>query len=313
MKILQIDKNHPLIAEQLSEKGFSIDEDFTSTYDEILAKIHQYEGLIIRSRIPLDAHFLTQAQHLKFIARVGAGMENIDKAIAKKHQIFLINSPEGNRDAVAEHVLGMLLTLTNRLFISSNEVKKGIWKREENRGEELTTKTFGIIGYGFMGKAVAKRLKGFGMKVIFHDILPNLADENAEQVSLQEIQNQSDILSLHIPLTEETTFFINAEFFSKMKKNFYLINTARGKNILTKDLVEAIRSGKIKGAALDVLEYEKSSFETLENIPKDLQFLLHSEKAIITPHIAGWTHESKIKLAQVIVDKILAKEKEFKM
>lgn len=305
MHILQIDKNHPLIAEQLSEKGFKIDEDFTSTYDEILAKIHQYEGLIIRSRIPLDAHFLTEAKHLKFIARVGAGMENIDKATAKKHHISLINSPEGNQDAVAEHVLGMLLTLTNRLFISSNEVKKGIWLREENRGEELKTKTFGIIGYGHMGKAVAKRLKGFGMHVVFHDILPNLEDYYAHQVSLQELQNQSDIISLHVPLTDKTMFFINADFFSKMKKNFYLINTARGENILTKDLVEAIKSGKIKGVALDVLEYEKSSFETLENIPEDLQFLLDSEKAIITPHIAGWTHESKTKLAQIIVDKIL--------
>ncbi len=305
MKILQIDKNHPLIEEQLSEKGFHIDNDYTSTYEEILAKINQYDGLIIRSRIPLDAQFLNQARHLKFIARVGAGMENIDKEEAKKHQIKLINSPEGNRDAVAEHTLGMLLTLTNRLFISTNEVKKGIWLREENRGEELKTKCFGIIGYGNMGKSVAQRLKGFGMKVIFHDILPNLEDENAEQVSLEELQNQADVLSLHTPLTEKTLFFMNADFFSKMKKDFYLINTARGKNVVTKDVVEGIKSGKIKGVALDVLEYEKSSFEKLENIPLDLEYLLNSEKAIVTPHIAGWTHESKIKLAQIIVDKIL--------
>ncbi len=305
MKILQIDKNHPLIEEQLSEKGFQIDNDYTSTYEEILAKIHQYEGLIIRSRIPIDDHFLNQARHLKFIARVGAGMENIDKVTAGKHQIKLINSPEGNRDAVAEHTLGMLLTLTNRLFISTNEVKNGIWLREENRGVELKTKFFGIVGYGNVGKEVAKRLKGFGMKVIFHDILSNLEDENAKQVSLEELQNQADVLSLHTPLTEKTLFFMNADFFSKMKKDFYLINTARGKNVVTKDVVDGIKSGKIKGVALDVLEYEKSSFEKLENIPSDLQFLLNSEKAIITPHIAGWTHESKIKLAQIIVDKIL--------
>lgn len=307
MRVLQIDKNHPLIVEQLTKKGFIIEEDFTSSYDQILNKIESYEGLIIRSRIPLDAHFLKKSQHLKFIARVGAGMENIDKKVAAQYNIHLINSPEGNRDAVAEHTLGMLLTLTNRLFISSQEVKKGIWKREENRGEELKTKTFGIIGYGFMGKAVAKRLKGFGMNVIFHDILSNLSDENAKQVSLQEFKNQADIVSIHVPLTDDTHYLINQNFINEMKKDFYLINTARGKNVLTKDVVEALKNGKIKGVALDVLEYETSSFEVLADVPEDLRYLLNSEKAIITPHIAGWTHESKIKLAQIIVDKIIAK------
>ena len=306
MKILLLDKNHPLITEQLSEKGFVLEEDFSSSYEQVLEKIHLYEGVIIRSRIPLDAHFLEKAKNLKFIARVGAGMENIDTAKAQELGIKLINSPEGNKDAVAEHVIGTLLVLMNRLFISSNEVKKGIWLREENRGEEILGKTFGIIGYGNMGKAVAKRLSGFGCKTIFYDIKPNLSDEYATQVSLEELQENADILSLHTPLTEDTLYMIDEEFISKMKKNFYFINTARGKNLKTSALVNALKSGKIKGACLDVLEYEKTSFENLETKNEDLEYLLNSEKAIITPHIAGWTHESKIKLAQVIVDKILA-------
>ena len=306
MKILLLDKNHPLITEQLSEKGFVLEEDFSSSYEQVLEKIHLYEGVIIRSRIPLDAHFLEKAKNLKFIARVGAGMENIDISKAQELGIKLINSPEGNKDAVAEHVIGTLLVLMNRLFISSNEVKKGIWLREENRGEEILGKTFGIIGYGNMGKAVAKRLSGFGCKTIFYDIKPNLSDEFATQVSLQELQENADILSLHTPLTEDTLYMIDEEFISKMKKNFYFINTARGKNLKTSALVNALKSGKVKGACLDVLEYEKTSFENLEMKNEDLEYLLNSEKAIITPHIAGWTHESKIKLAQVIVNKILA-------
>lgn len=306
MKILQLDKNHPLISDQLTAKGFVVEEDHFSDYNEVLKKIHNYEGIIIRSRIPLDENFLTKASHLKFIARVGAGMENINLETANKFGIKLINSPEGNRDSVAEHVVGMLLILMNRLFIASNEVKNGIWKREENRGDELLGKTFGIIGYGNMGKATAKRLSGFGVEVIFHDILPNLSDEFATQVSLEELQKRADILSLHIPLTSETHYLIDEDFISKMENNFYFINTARGKNLETKALVQALENGKVLGACLDVLEFEKSSFENLETENQDLKFLLNSEKVIVTPHIAGWTHQSKVKLAQVIVDKIIA-------
>ena len=312
MKILLLDSNHPLITEQLLAKGFLLEEDFTSSYDEVLQKINQYDGIIIRSRIPLDKNFLENAQNLKFIARVGAGMENIDLETAKNLGISLINSPEGNRDAVAEHVLAMLLILMNRLFIASEEVKNGIWKREENRGDELLGKTFGIIGYGNMGKATAKRLSGFGVEVIFYDILPNLEDEFAKQVSLEELQERADILSLHIPLDASTEYLVDENFISKMKKNFYLVNTARGKNVKTSALVDALKSGKVKAAALDVLEYEKSSFENLDisaslstRNKEDLQFLLESNQVIVTPHIAGWTHQSKEKLAQFIVDKIV--------
>ncbi len=313
MRILLLDKNHPLITEQLLAKNFILEEDFYSTYEEVLKKIELYDGIIIRSRIPLDQNFLEKAKNLKFIARVGAGMENIHIPTAEKLGIQLINSPEGNRDSVAEHVVGMLLIIMHRLFIASNEVKNGIWLREENRGDELLGKTVGLIGYGNMGKATAKRLSGFGCKVIFHDILPNLSDENAQQVSLEELKAKAEILSLHIPLTSDTHYLINAEFINEMKNDFYFVNTARGKNVHTKSLVEALKIGKIKGACLDVLEYEKSSFENLDTSTslntgenEDLQYLLNSEKVILTPHIAGWTHQSKEKLAQFIVDKIIA-------
>lgn len=306
MRILLLDKNHPLITEQLLEKNFILEEDFTSSYDEVCRKIENYDGVIIRSRIPLDKNFLERAKNLKFIARVGAGMENIDIPVAEKLGIQLINSPEGNRDSVAEHVVGMLLVLMNRLFIASQEVKNGIWLREENRGDELLGKTVGLIGYGNMGKATAKRLSGFGCTVIFHDILPGLSDEYATQVSLEELKDRAEVLSLHIPLTEESYYLIDGSFISEMKNDFYFINTARGKNVETKSLVEAMRSGRVKGACLDVMEYEKSSFENLETENEDLKYLLESEKAIVTPHIAGWTHQSKEKLAQVIADKIIA-------
>lgn len=305
MKILLLDKNHPLITEQLSAKEFILEEDFQSSYDEVLKIIDQYDGIIIRSRIPIDKKFLVHAKNLKFIARVGSGMENIDVEFAKTLGIELISSPEGNRDSVAEHVLGMLLLLMHRLSIASLEVKNGIWKREENRGDELLGKTFGIIGYGHMGKAVAKRLSGFGVRVIFHDILPNLSDEFGTQVPLETLQKEADILSIHLPMTSETLTYIDEDFISKMEKNFYFINTARGKNVKTSDLVEAIKSKKIKAAALDVLEYEKASFENLETENEDLQYLLNAPNVIITPHIAGWTVQSKEKLAQIIVDKIV--------
>ena len=306
MKILLLDKNHPLISEQLLAKKFILEEDFSSPYEQILDKIAQYDGVIIRSRIPLDARLLEKGKKLKFIARVGAGMENIDILKAQELGIKLLNSPEGNRDAVAEHCLGMLLVLMNRLFISANEVKNNIWLREENRGEEIKGKTFGLIGYGNMGKALAKRLSGFDCEVIFYDVKPNLSDEFAKQVSLEELQANADILSLHIPLNDKTHYIIDEKFISEMKKSFYFINTSRGKNVKTSALIEGIKSGKVKGACLDVLEYEKSSFENLELENDDLQYLLNSEKVIVTPHIAGWTHQSKIKLAQTIVDKILS-------
>ncbi len=306
MRILQLDRNHPLIKEQLSAKGFVIDDDFSSSYAQLLDIIEPYEGIIIRSRVPLDRNFIQKASNLKFIARVGAGLENIDLEAAAEFGISVISSPEGNCDAVAEHVLGMLLALTNRLFISSAEVKNGLWRREENRGDELAGKTFGIIGYGNMGKAVARRLSGFSVNTVFHDIKSDLADEYATQVSLKVLMSTADVISLHIPLTTETHYLVDENFINGMAKEFYLINASRGKNIKTKALVQGLKAGKIKGAALDVLEFEKPSFENLDSENEDLNYLLQSQKVIITPHIAGWTHQSKEKLAQIIVDRIVA-------
>lgn len=306
MKILQLDSNHPLLTERLTAAGFVVEDDFQSGYDGVLSKISAYDGIILRSRIPIDAHFI-QNSRLQFIARVGAGMENIDQAVAEEKGIALINAPEGNRDAVAEHVVAMLLLLMNRLKIASAQVQQGIWLREENRSEELMGKTVGLIGYGNMGKATARRLSGFGVKVIFHDIVEGLSDDFAQQVPLAELQQEADVLSLHIPLTPATHYLVDEKFIDRMAKPFYLVNTARGKNVDTAAVLAALKSGKIKAAALDVLEFEKSSFENLEMQPAVVQELLGMENVLITPHIAGWSHQSKVKMAEVIAEKIIAR------
>lgn len=308
MKILHLDKNHPLLIQQLNALGFTNDEDYSSAKETIENRIADYDGIVIRSRFPLDKAFLQKATRLKFIGRVGAGLENIDTEFATHQGILLFNAPEGNRDAVAEHTLGLFLSLMNRLFISHNEVTHGSWLREENRGEEIMGKTVGIVGYGYMGKAFAKRLKGFGCKTICYDIKDNAGDENATQVSLNDFFEQTELLSLHVPLTPSTNQMVNAEFLYAFKHNIWLVNTSRGNVIHTEDLVKALKSGKVKGAGLDVLEYEKSSFENLfeepEKMPEAFKALIQLNNVILTPHIGGWTFESKEKLAQTIVDKI---------
>ena len=310
MKILHIDSNHELMIEQLKAAGHINDEDYTSTKEEIEAKIDQYEGVVIRSRFKIDKQFLDAATNLKFIARVGAGLESIDIPYAESKGIALIAAPEGNRNAVGEHALGMLLMLFNKLKQADAEVRSGQWNREKNRGLELEGKTVGLIGYGNMGNAFSKKLKGFDCEVICYDIRPDLGNENATQVSLEELQQRVDVLSLHTPWTPLTDKMVNTEFINGFKKPFWLINTARGKSVVTADLTAALKSGKILGAGLDVLEYEKLSFENLftatKQMPEPLQYLIQAENVILTPHIAGWTVESKIKLAQTIVDKILA-------
>jgi len=310
MKILHLDTNHPLLINQLYDLGFTNDEDYTSSKEEIEAKIHLYDGFIIRSRFKIDKHFLDKATNLKFIGRVGAGLENIDCEYAASKKIELIAAPEGNRNAVGEHSLAMLLSLFNKLNKADKEVRKGKWLREENRGIELDGKTVGLIGYGNMGKSFAKKLRGFDVDVLCYDIKQNVGDENCKQVSLSEIQEKSDVLSLHTPQTALTKNMINADFINSFKKNFWLINTARGTSVNTNDLVDALQSDKILGAGLDVLEYEKASFENLfsdDKMPDAFQYLINSENVILSPHVAGWTVESNQKLAQTIVDKINAK------
>jgi D-3-phosphoglycerate dehydrogenase len=309
INILHIDSNHPLLWKQLQEAGFNNQEDFTSSKEEIEAKIHDYQGIVIRSRFKIDKTFLDKATNLQFIARVGAGLESIDCEYALSKNIQLIAAPEGNRNAVGEHALGMLLSLFNNLNKADNEIKSGHWNRESNRGHELDGKTVGIIGYGNMGKSFAKKLLGFDTEVLCYDILENVGDANAKQVSIKEFQEKVDVVSLHIPWTLQTDKMINNTFINAIKKPFWLINTSRGKNVITADLVAALKTKKILGAGLDVLEYEKLSFESLfqdRNIPEAFQYVLKADNVILTPHIAGWTFESHEKLAQVIVDKIKA-------
>lgn len=307
IKILHIDSNNPLLWEQLQQAGFHNEADFISSKEVIEDKIKDYHGIVIRSRFKIDKTFLDKATNLQFIARVGAGLESIDCDYAIARNIALIAAPEGNRNAVAEHALGMILSLFNKLNQADAEIRKGQWNRESNRGHELDGKTVGIIGYGNMGKAFAKKLRGFDVEVICHDILPNVGDANAKQVTLKELQQKADLLSLHIPWTPETDKMVNANFIASFSNPFWLINTSRGKNVVTADLVQALESGKILGAGLDVLEYEKLSFETLfndKNTPEAFDYLLKSSKVLLSPHIAGWTFESHERLAQVIVDKI---------
>ena len=311
MKVLHVDINHPLIIEQFNELGFQNDEDYKATKAEIETKIHEYDGLIIRSRFSIDAEFLGKATNLKFIGRLGAGLENIDVRYAKAKDMFLAAAPEGNRNAVGEHTLGMLLSLFNKLNSADKEVRNGKWHREGNRGLELEGKVVGIIGYGNMGKAFAKKLKGFDVdEVICYDIEGGVEDDNARQVGIMELHQRTHVLSLHVPQTEATMGMINSEFIDKFHNPFWILNTARGKCVNTTDLVTAIKSGKILGAGLDVLEYEKSSFEDMftdKKLPEAFQYLIEAENVLLTPHVAGWTVESKIKLAQTVVDKIKAK------
>lgn len=310
MKVLHLDTNHPLIIEQFEALGFQNEEDYTSSKEEVIKKVHDYDGIIIRSRFSLDEAFLEKATNLKFIGRLGAGLENIDTAYAKSRDIFLAAAPEGNRNAVGEHTLGMVLALFNKLHTADREVRSGKWDREGNRGLELEGKVVGIVGYGNMGKAFAKKLKGFDVdEVICYDIKGGVEDENARQVGIMELQQRTDILSLHVPQTEVTKGMISTAFIDKFHNPFWLINTARGKCVLTQDLVSALKSGKILGAGLDVLEYEKSSFENMftdSQMPAAFQYLIEADNVILSPHVAGWTVESKIKLAQTVVDKIKA-------
>lgn len=308
MRILHLDKNHPLLIQQLEDLGFINEENYTSSKTEIEEIIKDYDGFFIRSRFRIDKGFLEKAENLKFIGRVGAGLENIDVDYAKARGIKLLNAPEGNRDAVAEHALGLFLSLMNRFFISHYEVTNGIWLREENRGEEIMGKTVGIIGYGHMGKAFAKRLQGLGCNTICYDIKDDVGDENATQVSLDTFFENTQILSLHVPQTPITHQMVTSDFLNKFKNKLWLVNTARGNVINTNDLVQALQSGKVKGAGLDVLEYEKTSFEKLfankEEMPSAFKALIAMKNVILTPHVGGWTFESKEKLAQTIVDKI---------
>ncbi len=307
-KILFIDDAHPILQKTLEDSGFNVDISPDISREQIRDIINNYIGVIIRSRILFDKDLFDSANNLRFIGRIGAGMESIDTVYAAEKNIKCFNSPEGNRDAVGEHTIMLLLALLNKLIIADAQIHYGIRERESNRGLEIKGKTVAIIGYGNMGKAFAQRLSGFEAHVIAYDkYKTGFSDSFVTEVQMHEVFENADILSLHIPLTSETRYLVDAKYLQSFNKNIWLINTARGPIVNTIDLAEAIKNGKVLGTALDVIEYENTSFETLDNslISEAYSYLLGSEKAIFTPHVAGWTHESKEKLAQVLADKII--------
>ena len=306
-KILHVDQNHPCLIEGLEALGFSNEIAYETPVSEILKKIHDYSGLIIRSRFTIDQQFIDTAEKLQFIGRVGAGLENIDVNYAASKNIQLIAAPEGNRNAVGEHTLGMLLGLTNKLHPGHQAIQKGQWLREEHRGWELEGKTIGIMGYGNMGNSFAKKLSGFDVEVLCYDIKDNVGNKNAKQVSLKTLQEQAQVISLHTPQTPLTQKMIDADFIAQMHHPFWLLNTARGSAVVTADLVSGLKSGKVLGAGLDVMEYESKSFTSIfssETLPSPLQYLLQAENVLLSPHVGGWTLESHRKLADTIVKKI---------
>ncbi len=310
MQVVFLDTVHPVLWDRLAANQFSCVDGSSWTIEEAKNKIADATGIVIRSRFRMDEPFLSIAQSLKFIARSGAGMENIDEDYCQSRDIALFNAPEGNRNAVGEHALGMLLALFNRLNIADLEVRAGKWDREGNRGIELDGKTVGIIGLGNNGSAFAKKLRGFDVRVIAYDkYKENYGTEFVEAVSLNDIQREADVISLHIPQTEETLNLVDEQFIESCHKPIHLINLARGRIVQTQSLVNGLKSGKILGACLDVLEYEKSSFENFfeQEIPEAFAYLLNSEKVLLSPHVGGWTHESYFKLSNVLADKILAK------
>jgi D-3-phosphoglycerate dehydrogenase len=309
--VLFIDSVHPILEEKLTQAGFLCQRHFKSTFEDLQNILPQAYGLVIRSRFTIDGTFLAFCPSLAFIARSGSGLENIDVKLCEKLNIRLYNSPEGNRNAVAEHALGMLLGLMNKLNKAHQEVRNGVWDREGNRGEELDGKTIGIIGYGNNGAAFAKKLRGFDVRVLAYDKYKSgFGDYQVQECTLEALQEQADILSFHVPQNKETKHFFNSEFLGQMAKSFYLLNLSRGKVVSTAALVEGLKTGQIKGAGLDVLEYEQKSFESFfdQEMPADFQYLVSADNVCLTPHVGGWTTESYVKLSSVLADKILADE-----
>jgi D-3-phosphoglycerate dehydrogenase len=306
-KILFLDQPHPFLEERLTTLGFPCLPFYKNSLEEIYAVLPECIGVVLRSRFKIDRNFINQGRYLQFIAREGVGLEHISVTYAESKGIRVLYSPEGSRDTVAEHALGLLLMLLNKLALADRQVRAGQWLREPNRGTEIKGKTVGIIGYGNMGSALAQRLKGFEARVIAYDKFKNnYQDEYAEAVGLDTIFAKSDIISLHIPYSIENHYFVNDIFLQNFKKSIFLVNTARGLILNTADLIKHLQTGKVRGAALDVLEYEETSFDFLnfENLPDPFQYLLQAENVVLSPHIAGWSFESKLGHAQVLAQKI---------
>jgi D-3-phosphoglycerate dehydrogenase len=300
--ILIVDDLHPIFIEQTEALGYICDYRPLIKLDEALAIIANYSGLVVRSKFQVDRALLDAATNIKFIARAGAGIDNIDEAYAQEKGVILINAPEGNSDAVGEHAVGMLLSLMNNLNRGDAEVRAGQWLREANRGYELKSRVVGIIGYGHMGQSFARKLKGFGVDVIAYDkYKTGFSDGYAREVSMEEIVKHSEVLSLHVPLTPETKGLVNDEYLFHFRKPIFLLNTSRGKVVQTQAVLNAIKQGKILGAGLDVLEVEK-----FPALAEQLWFeeLRQNGKVLLSPHVAGWTFESYRKISEVMAAKI---------
>lgn len=312
-KILITDNVHPVMGEMFAAAGLECRQELDVDYDRLLMMVDDYDAMVVRSKVAIDKNFLDQCHRLKCIGRVGAGMETIDVEYAEKIGIRCLNSPEGNRDAVGEHAVGLLLAMFDKIARADAEVRKGLWRREENRGLEVKGKTVGIIGMGNMGGSFARRLRGFDCEVIYYDQKGKDAEgrkflcPEAISVSLEELKERSDVLSLHVPLTEQTRGLVNADFLAGFGKSIYLINTSRGAVVDTEGLVAAMKAGKVLGAALDVIEYESMEKDAMGggNEPEALRYLKSNPCAVLTPHVAGWTVESKEKLASVLAEKII--------
>lgn len=306
-KVLISDRTHEVLKQKLREAGFEVSVEPDHDYESLIAAAKGCEGLVVRSKVIIDRAFIDRVPSLRCIGRVGAGMETIDVDYAECRGVRCLNSPEGNRDAVGEHTVGLLLALLNNIARADAEVRQGMWRREANRGYELGNLTVGIIGYGNMGQAFAKRLSGFGCRVVVYDKYKDLSGHNEINIckNLAELQHEADVVSFHVPLTEETRHYLDASFIDAMAKPFYLLNTSRGAVVDTEVLVAGLESGKVRGAALDVLEYENMQSDSLAALPAPLAALIHSPRTVLTPHVAGWTVESKYKLAAVLADKII--------
>lgn len=308
MRVLFIDSVHPILEQSLSNSGYTCVDGTSWDSVEVLSKISNYHGVVIRSKFTIDKSFLESASSLKFIARSGSGLENIDLVESKNKGVKVFNSPEGNRNAVGEHALAMILMLFNKLRQGDIEVRKAEWNREENRGLELDGHTIGLIGYGNTAQMLAKKLKGFDVQVLaydkYHADFPN---EWAKSVALEEIKERCDIISFHVPETDETRYMFNSQFIEECRNPFYLVNTSRGRVVETSALVAGMKSTKVLGACLDVLEYETKAFQNFvtDELPEDFVYLSESNRTVLSPHVAGWTQESHIKLASVLYEKII--------
>ncbi|QNF35910.1 phosphoglycerate dehydrogenase [Adhaeribacter swui] len=295
---------HLTIIPMLEEIGFTVNYQPDIKAAEIKDLLAEYDGLIVRSKLKITEDLLTGSNRLRFIARAGAGVDNVDEAALQKHNIKLLNAPEGNRDAVGEHTVGLLLALFRHIVTADAEVRRYEWHREANRGEEIMGKTIGIIGYGNMGRSFAKRLQGFDCQVLAYDLDHSIIpDDNAYLVSLEQIKNEADVLSFHIPYTAANRYLAHETFFNGFRKNIWVLNSSRGEILELKGLVRALQAGKVKGAALDVLENEKLNTLTEEQ-KSYFEYLIKAPNVVLSPHIAGWTHESYVKINQVLTAKI---------